>query len=224
MSGLHRNVGERTILSNLSFRVRSGETLFIRGPSGVGKSLLLRCLAYLDVFESGTLKLNGHAPAELGVPRWRALVSYVHQGRVNRPGTPTELYFTAQQLCGQQGRPRGDLQAIAEDLGLELETLTQEWSTLSGGQAQRVQLAIALALKPEVLLLDEPTSALDSESARRVERALKASGAALVWVSHDPSQPARVGGRVLSLPLGTESVVDAEPEPEAAGPSQKQRA
>jgi ABC-type phosphate transport system ATPase subunit len=83
--------------------------------------------------------------------------------------------------------------------------LNQQWVELSGGQAQRVQLAIAIALHPLVLLLDEPTSALDPESTRRAEAVLKNCGAALIWVSHDPGQPGRVGGRVLSLPLGNES-------------------
>lgn len=107
---------------------------------------------------------------------------------------------------------------------------------LQGGQAQRVTLAICLALKPDFLLLDgeplkiwpaeqafkgttsefeagfakvwlwgvEPTSALDQDSARAVEQVLKESGAGLIWVTHDDNQPGRIGGRVLSLPLGTE--------------------
>jgi len=74
------------------------------------------------------------------------------------------------------------------------------WSTLSGGQAARAALAISLALRPAVLLLDEPTAACDPVAAVRVEEALKASGAALIWVSHDPEQPKRVGGRVLAFP------------------------
>lgn len=71
-----------------------------------------------------------------------------------------------------------------------------------GGQAQRVVLAIAVALRPSVLLLDEPTSALDPESARLAEAVLKGCGSACVWVSHDPLQPLRVGGRLLELPSG----------------------
>lgn len=74
-----------------------------------------------------------------------------------------------------------------------------------------MQIAIAIALGPAVVLLDEPTSALDVDSARRVEKVLKSSGAALLWVSHDPNQPARVGGRVLDLPAGIESSVGTPP-------------
>jgi len=65
-----------------------------------------------------------------------------------------------------------------------------------------VVIAVAVALKPPILLLDEPTSALDPESAKLAEAVLKACGSACVWVSHDPAQPGRVGGRVLELPAG----------------------
>jgi ABC-type sulfate/molybdate transport systems ATPase subunit len=65
-----------------------------------------------------------------------------------------------------------------------------------------VVIAIAVALRPPILLLDEPTSALDPESAKLAEAVFKASGSACVWVSHDPAQPGRVGGRVLDLPAG----------------------
>jgi ABC-type iron transport system FetAB ATPase subunit len=212
-------VGGRLIHTGISFTVRTGEILFIRGPSGVGKTLLLRELAYLDGTDSGGVTLNGQTPEQLGVPTWRALVSYVFQQRVTHQGTPTELYFTAQRFKAQRGRERADLAALVQQLGLEQEVLLQPWAQLSGGQAQRVQLAIALALKPNVLLLDEPTSSLDPESTARVEAVLKACGAAVVWVSHDPAQPNRVGGRVLSLPAGLEAAVDTPREvPEVALP------
>ena len=73
---------------------------------------------------------------------------------------------------------------------------------LQGGQSQRVTLAIALALKPKFLLLDEPSSALDHDSTLKLEQVLKDSGCGLVWVTHDDSQPGRVGGRIIHLPLG----------------------
>ncbi len=68
-----------------------------------------------------------------------------------------------------------------------------------GGQAQRVILALALALQPEVLLLDEVTSALDHEAVLKVEKVLKACGAALIWVTHNDDQPARYAPRGISI-------------------------
>ncbi len=70
---------------------------------------------------------------------------------------------------------------------------------MQGGQAQRVTLAICIALKPTFLLLDEPTSALDHESALAAERVLTNCGAGLIWITHEDAQPLRVGGRVLQL-------------------------
>lgn len=210
VKNLTKSVGDKVLFSNISFSVKHGETLFIRGPSGVGKTLLLRSLAYLDPIDGG-LTLDGQTPDHLGAPKWRSFVTYVFQQRISFKGTPSEFYYTAQRFASQRGRPRRDLPAIIHELGLEQAVLNQPWSELSGGQAQRVQIAIAIALNPLFLLLDEPTSALDSESTRRVERTLKSSGAALIWVSHDPLQPVRVGGKVLDLPAGILSAVTTPP-------------
>ena len=208
---ISRDIGDKILWSGITFSLKRGETLFIRGPSGVGKTLLLRALACLDPLQSGHLTFDGKTPEHIGIPKWRTLIAYVFQQRIAFKGTPSELYYTAQRFSAQRGRPRGDLPAIIHELGLEQSVLLQPWAELSGGQAQRVQLAIALALRPAVLLLDEPTSSLDVESSRRVERLLKSSGAALIWVSHDPQQPSRVGGTVLDLPGGIESLVSTPP-------------
>ena len=208
---LSKSIGGKILWSNISFSLRQGETLFLRGPSGIGKSVLLRTLAFLDPIQAGTLTFGGHTPEQIGVPKWRALITLVLQQRIALKGTPSELYYTAQRFSGQRGRPRGDLPAIIHELGLEQAVLNQPWAELSGGQAQRVSIAIAVALRPAIILLDEPTSSLDVDSARRVERVLKNCGAGLLWVSHDPHQPARVGGRVLDLPGGIESLVCTPP-------------
>ena len=84
------------------------------------------------------MTLNGKSPAEIGIPNWRAQVSYVHQSCVGLKGTPAELYFSAQKFASQKGRRRGDLPAIVFQLGLEQAVLNQRWTELSVKQSTRV--------------------------------------------------------------------------------------
>lgn len=215
VSGLSKKIGNRLLFSGISFSVKQGQILFIRGPSGIGKSLLLRAIACLDCIpqqgKQQSLFLDGDTPEQIGITRWRSLTSYVSQSRAGYLETPAAFYFKVQNFGAQRGRPRGDLPQLIHYLGLEQTVLNQKWSQLSGGQAQRVQIAIAVALRPAFLLLDEPTSSLDPESARKVERLLKSSGCGLLWVSHDVHQPSRVGGRLLDLPTGALSAVGSPP-------------
>uniref|UniRef100_A0A7S0UW87 ABC transporter domain-containing protein n=1 Tax=Polytomella parva TaxID=51329 RepID=A0A7S0UW87_9CHLO len=200
---LTRSVGEdKVILSNVSFELNQGEVMFLRGPSGVGKSLLLRSVACLDKFQGGNVALYGHGPEEIGYTTYRSQVSYLSQARLNLKGTPAEYYFLVQQFAAQRGRPRGDLPALTHSLGLDPELLNQPWPQLSGGQAQRIALAVMLALRPLVLLLDEPTSACDGVAARKVEATVRASGAAVIWITHDDHQVVLPGDKMLELPTG----------------------
>uniref|UniRef100_A0A7S3VKL1 ABC transporter domain-containing protein n=1 Tax=Dunaliella tertiolecta TaxID=3047 RepID=A0A7S3VKL1_DUNTE len=211
VTGLKRVVEGQPIIEACSFTLERGQVLFITGPSGCGKTLLMRSIACLDKAQAGTLLLHGKTPEQIGFPTWRAHVMYVPQARVALKGTPTEFYFAAQQFHAQRGRPRGDLLALAHDMGLAQSVLNQQWSELSGGQAQRVMLCVCAALQPDVLLLDEPTSACDPVSTKKVEKALKGCGVSLIWITHDPEQPYRVGGSMLELPTGR--IVPLPPPP-----------
>lgn len=219
---LSRAVEKQPLWRGISFDICRGDVWFLRGPSGVGKTLLLRSLSCLDPVEGGQLLLHGKSPSDVGIPCWRAQVMYVHQQRVSYPGTPLQLFERVQGFTSQKARAgapgpantgpgsAADLARLVEQMGLEQGVLSQQWTQLSGGQAQRVSLALSIALRPQVLLVDEPTSACDSDATLRVEAVLKqaAAGAAVVWVTHDDQQPGRVGGKVLQLPSGDISSTD----------------
>ena len=208
--------GGGDIICTVSVTVAPGEVVFVSGPSGSGKSLLLRAVALLDNHIGGELRLQGKTSSQWGVPAWRARVSYVAQSKPSLGGTPVDLFNTSRSFAAQRERllnnnngevdTADSLPAIASRLGISPALLDKTWDTLSGGEAQRALLAVHLALRPDFLLLDESTSACDAVSAAAVERELAACGEGLLWVTHDPQQLERVGGRILRFPTNSSSL------------------
>jgi len=193
--GLSLHGGERVLASDLGFTLAPGQTLLVRGPSGTGKTRLLRALAGLDPVH-GELLLDDRPPASWGWPAWRAAVTYVPQLVPVLPGTPADLARRIGRMTGKEA----DLRPFAAQWGLPEAALDQPWTSLSGGEAQRALLALVLARDPAVLLLDEPTSALDATATRAVEGAL--APRTKVWVTHDEPQAERLlsaGAQVLDL-------------------------
>lgn len=195
---LCRRIDGRPLFAAVSFRLRSGERLVVQGPSGSGKSQLLRCLAWLVEPDEGSISLDGRLPPAWGVPRWRARVRYVPQ----RPDLPGSAAAFAEETLHYRSRPTGgstaaDPAVIAAGLGIDDPTWRRPWHELSGGEQQRAALALAVASDPAVLLLDEPTSALDADATAAVEALL--AGRTLVWVTHDDAQAARLGGQRITL-------------------------
>lgn len=195
--GLSLAVGGRILVSEFSMELAPGERIVLQGPSGSGKSLLLRAIAWLIEPASGSLTLHGRSPEDLGAPRWRAEVTYVPQHPQSLGATPAEHYALVQALGAQQARPSSDPKELAESWRLPPEAWDKSWATLSGGEAQRAALAVAVSRESAVLLLDEPTSALDPATMAEVEASL--AGRAAIWVTHDDAQAERLGGRRLSL-------------------------
>ena len=198
--GLTRTVAGRRLYEGLALELRAGEVIGLRGPSGIGKTQLLRQLARLDPPEGARLCFDGRASEDVPAPAWRAELAYVIQGAPVLRGTPAALALAVAGLRAQRGRgtaSQGEHVDLAREWGLAPGAWEQPWSELSLGERQRAQLAIAIARAPRLLLLDEPTSALDPAATAAVEKSLR--GRAAVWVTHDPAQTARVATRTLEL-------------------------
>lgn len=195
-----------TLLRKIGFALHRGETLAVVGPSGGGKTTLLRCLNRLAEPTSGTLRLHEREYDTYPVTELRRRVGMVFQLPALFPGTVMDNAVYGPSLRGEE-EGKGEEQARKALEAVDLaDRADQRADTLSVGQAQRLCLARALANGPEVLLLDEPTAALDRDSAARVERLLLElkAGWNLAWVvvSHDETQGLRLADRALRLVKG----------------------
>src|SRR6516165_4711494 len=179
----------------VSFDLNDGECVALQGPSGVGKSLLLRAIADLDPNE-GTVKLDGMLREAVPAPRWRGQVTYV----AAEPGWWGEIvreHFTAWNQA-----------PLVERLGLPPDCGTWNIRRLSTGEKQRLGLVRALMLRSRVLLLDEPTSALDATSTATVEAIVAervSAGTGVIWSTHDGAQARRVASRLFVMESGGRS-------------------
>lgn len=216
--------GGTPVLHDVSLAIEPAEIFMLIGPSGSGKSSLLRCLNRLEEPAPGTVFLRGEDITMLPVTSLRCRVGMVFQQTVMLPGTVAENINYGPALR-HEPLDRDRLAELLDLVALEAELLDKPASELSGGQAQRVAIARALANRPEVLLLDEPTSALDPLATHTVEETLTALrdrlGLTLVWVSHLVDQARRVGDRVLLLDKGRVVRIDtttAMLDPEAGDP------
>ena len=201
--------GQRKILAGATFDVGHGELVALMGPSGVGKTTLLRLIAGLETFQSGAvhieeLSLNGggHLPATL--KSLRAKVGMVFQFHHLFEHLPVIKNVWLAPVHAQR-LPLHDAERRAREL---LATLGVEHRAaalpreLSGGEAQRVAIARALAVDPPLLLLDEPTASLDAD--RRTElrdmlRGLTREGRTLIVATHDEEFARSCATRVLRV-------------------------
>ena len=195
----HTSVGDLTL--DVRLKVRPGELVAVVGPNGAGKTTLLRLVAGLVALAAGSLSLGGRvvdaATSSGVVPSPRRRVGWVPQDR---------LLFDHLPVAANVGfSPRATPERVAHLLAeLDLVDLADRRPTdCSGGQAQRVAVARALAGAPDVLLLDEPSTALDAESRRRIYHLLEdGERPATLLVTHDPGEAAGLADRVVELATG----------------------
>ena len=201
---LTRSIGSLTLIADISVEVQRGEVLAVVGPSGSGKSSFLRLLNRLDEPTSGSVFLENVDYQQIPPRELRRQVGMVTQRAFLFPGTVAQnVSFGPRQGGEEISQSRVD--ELLTRVGLA-GYATRDVTNLSGGEAQRVSLARALANSPIVLLLDEPTSALDDQAKAGVESLIHdiiaETHLTCVIVTHDTAQAARMATRVMVLDRG----------------------
>jgi ABC-2 type transport system ATP-binding protein len=195
--GIVKRYGDRQALRGISFEARAGELVAVIGPNGAGKTTLLSILAGILAADQGTLEVG---TGEVGwVPQQAALY---------RRLTVEENLLLFARLEGH-GDPRACAEEMLELTGLG-ERRAEVVARLSGGNQQRINIAIGLLSRPRVLLLDEPSVGLDPRQRARLWRfvsALAERGTTVIFSTHDIQEAERYGGRLLVLADG-ESLFD----------------
>jgi ABC-2 type transport system ATP-binding protein len=196
VDGLTHRFGERTALAEVSFEVGAGELVAVIGPNGAGKTTLLSVLAGLLVPASGSIRREGGARSRLTgwVPQEPALYSKLTVAENLR------LFARLERVPD----PEVSVAQMLEQTGLT-ERAGDQVKSLSGGNQQRVNIAIGLLSEPQLLLLDEPSSSLDPRQRARLWEfiaGLAERGTSVIYSTHDLLEAQHHADRVLALDEG----------------------
>lgn len=215
LENVTKRFGDRVVLNQVSLTVRAGETVALLGPSGGGKSTLLRSVNALNSFDEGTIRVgphlltaaDAHRPGAEAARRVRRLMGMVFQdfqlfphltALGNVMEAPVQVLGASPSVAAERGRK------LLASVGLG-DRADAYPAQLSGGQKQRVAIARALAMDPKGLLCDEITSALDPELKNEVLEVLedlKREGMTLLLVTHEIGFARRAADRVVVLADG----------------------
>jgi putative ABC transport system ATP-binding protein len=219
MRGVTLHRAGRLVLDDVTASFERGVVTGIVGPSGAGKTSLLRCLNRLEEPESGEVLLEGRDVRDLEPTVLRRRVGMIFQTPVLfEGGVEANLRYGAGDV------ERSKLKDALGAASLDESFLERSSTALSVGQAQRVCIARALVRGPEVLLMDEPTSALDKDAATRIEKLiaeLVTRDLTVVLVTHNLAQARRVATSGLLLVEGRVEVEGTVEEIERAWPGEE---
>lgn len=221
LDGLKKSYGNKEILHHVSFSAQKGDVVSILGPSGTGKTTLLRCLNYLEVPNAGTLSIGdvsvdfSHISSS-DVTALRKKSTMVFQSfNLFRNKTVVENVM-AGLIYGKKMKKKDAYEiAMTELERVHMDRFAKMYpAELSGGMQQRVGIARALAPKPEVIFFDEPTSALDPELVGEVLDTISdiaSRGITMVIVTHEMNFAKEISSKVLFM-MGGEVVEEGAPK------------
>jgi len=212
ISRLTKRFGDHVVIEDLSLSLQAGDIAIVQGPSGIGKSTLLRCLTYLEPFQAGHVRV-GEVRLDAGMDerRHRATIRELRQ----RLGFVFQFFNLFPHLTVLENLTLGPVKvlgspveqaeeealALLRRVGLEQKAHSRP-AALSGGQQQRVGIARALAMRPRGVLFDEPTSSLDPAMKQEIVDVIEdfvSDGLTMVIVTHEPAFAERIATRVITL-------------------------
>lgn len=209
LSGVRQVREGRTTLDGVDLAIPARQVTAIVGPSGAGKTSLLRLLDRLDDPVAGTIAFDGRPLTSYPVRVLRQRVGFVFQRPTMFPGTVADNLRAGLEFVPDRdgaGASRAALESALAQVELDPAYLDREAATLSGGEQQRVSIGRALLVQPAALLLDEPTSALDPEIAERlmatVVRLSRERALGVVMVTHRLSEARTASSHMVMLEAG----------------------
>ena len=200
VDGLTMRYGDLLAVDRVSFTAEAGQITAVLGPNGAGKTSTIEACEGYRRPTAGTVRVLGLDPAAQQVRLSERMGVMLQEGGVYPSG---RVLDTVKHYCALYGRG-ADPAWLVESVGLA-ERRNATWRRLSGGEKQRLSLALALAARPDVAFLDEPTSGVDingRDTIRRIVRELADGGCAVVLATHELDEAERVADRVIIFDHG----------------------
>lgn len=212
ISHLNKSFRNKVVLKDLTLHVKDGENLVILGKSGIGKSVLIKCIVGLIVPDSGTIRVFDKNISDLSLKelnKVRTRIGFLFQGNAlyDSMSVRENLEFPLRKNLKMDNQQKMDMlvQKVLEDVGLP-EAADVMPAELSGGMQKRIGLARTLILEPEIILYDEPTTGLDPITAgeinlliNRIQKHRKTSS---IIITHDKESAKLTGDRIVILNEG----------------------
>jgi ABC-type polar amino acid transport system ATPase subunit len=216
IKNISKKYGDHTVLDKVSFNVSQGEVVALIGPSGGGKSTILRAINFLEEIDQGEIKFNGLSLNKENIQAHLPKIGMVfqHFNLFPHMSVLDNLTFAPQQILKiSKNEAKKNAMNLLNQVGLK-DKANKFPDSLSGGQKQRVAIARSLCMNPDILLLDEPTSALDPEMVQDVLSVIKSfvhTGITIIMATHEMNFAKNFADKIIFLNEG-KIVEEANPK------------